>query len=242
MMLIIITDAHVSAANGNQEEFMAMVQALEAYPGQIVFLGDIFDLWIGLSRYEEAIQRDFVDWCRRRHGVGFVEGNHEFYVVARHASAFGWSSTWGRRIGQLLFVHGDLVNREDRKYLRWRRLSKNGAMRLIVRLLPFGTRIVQHVKAKMKKTNMAFRMTLPEAALVQFCRERAAEGVRQIFVGHFHQAFQCEQQGCRLNILPDWFSSGAISVYDQVSGELRSQHWREICSSLQNSQGSDENA
>ncbi len=241
-MQLIITDAHVSAANGNQAEFSEMLQALESFPGQIVFLGDIFDLWIGLSRYEESGQRDFVDWCRRRRGVGFVEGNHEFYVVERHASAFGWSSTWGRRSGHLLFVHGDLINRADRKYLRWRKLSKNGAMRLFVQLLPFGMRLVQHVKAKMKKTNMAFRMSLPEAALVQFCRERAAEGILQIFVGHFHQAFYCQELGCRLDVLPDWFSSGAITIYDQATGLLRAQHWREFCANLRDPNGRSENA
>ncbi len=238
--MLIVTDAHVSAANGNQDAFAAMLSALEAYQGEIVFLGDIFDLWIGLGRYEEPVQRAFVDWCRRRGDVGFVEGNHEFYVVRRHASAFAWSSEWGHRRGTLLFVHGDLINRADHKYLRWRKLSKNLAMRLFVQCLPFGTRLVQRVKRKMKKTNMAFRLRLPHAALAEYCQACSAEGVARIFVGHFHEAFDCRTDGCRLNVLPDWFSTGMISTYDAKTDVLQSVHWRHFCGLSQESDEADE--
>lgn len=240
--MLIVTDAHVSAANGNQEEFAEMLSALERFEGEIVFLGDIFDLWIGLTRYEEPAQRAFVAWCANRGGVGFVEGNHEFYVVRRHRAAFAWSSDWGRRSGGLLFVHGDLINRADHKYLRWRKLSKNAAMRWFVRCLPFGTRLVQRVKRKMKKTNMAFRLHLPEEALSQYCRDRSAEGVTRIFVGHFHQAFACEHGGCHLTVLPDWFSTGMITAYDRDTGALQSAPWRQLCGQAAHKEGAGEKA
>lgn len=207
-----------------------MLTALEAGDEPVVFLGDIFDLWISLPRYEESMQRRFLAWCRhqrQRREIGFVEGNHEFYVVRRHKHCFTWSSNWGKRRGDVLFVHGDLINREDRNYLRWRKLSKNFIMRTLVRFLPGGPRLVQKTKAKMKKTNQAFRLGLPKPALVAYARTQGQKGIAQVLVGHFHEAFSCED-GARLAVLPDWFADHWISRLEEACGGIESGPWQQL--------------
>ena len=63
--MIIITDAHISKARGNHAIFFKMLESLEKNNQDLIFLGDIFDLWVALPRYEEEIHRDFIAWCRR---------------------------------------------------------------------------------------------------------------------------------------------------------------------------------
>ncbi|MGD9260629.1 MAG: hypothetical protein PVG44_09290, partial [Desulfobacterales bacterium] len=64
--MIIITDAHVSKDQGNYKDFFKMLKSLEKNSQELVFLGDIFDLWIALSRYENDIHRNFIAWCHEQ--------------------------------------------------------------------------------------------------------------------------------------------------------------------------------
>ncbi|MEJ2365241.1 MAG: hypothetical protein P8017_11290, partial [Deltaproteobacteria bacterium] len=62
---------------------------------KLVFLGDIFDLWVALPRYEDDAQRQFVAWCReqkKHRTIGFMEGNHEYYLARNRAQDFSWCS------------------------------------------------------------------------------------------------------------------------------------------------------
>lgn len=228
--MIVITDAHVSHANGNTDAFFEMLDVLRNWPEEIVFLGDIFDLWISLPRYEENIQKRFLAWCEQRRalGVGFIEGNHEFYVTRRNGACFSWHSESGHQKGDVLMVHGDLINREDRNYLWWRRLSKNAVMRTFVRFLPGGPKLVHDVKAKMKKTNQAYRIHLPKEALESYGRQCFQRGIKQVLVGHFHERFLFEgENGERLDVLPDWFATQEITNL-KASGELEIGHWQQV--------------
>lgn len=232
--MLIITDAHVSEANGNVVRFFAMLKALEQGREDLVFLGDIFDLWISLPRYEEPIQHRFSEWCReaaRNRRIGFVEGNHEFYVVQHHRDSFTWSSDWGRREGDTLFVHGDLINRDDHNYLRWRKLTKNALTQCLVRLLPGGPGLAMKLKQKMKKTNKAFRLHLPVQALDEYAIKCYAQGIRNVFVGHFHERYDhAGPSGSGLHVLPDWFSSETITRFQPHQNLLRSTHWQTLLS------------
>src|SRR5210317_281851 len=49
--MIIITDAHISKAKGNHAIFFKMLESLEKNNQDLIFLGDIFDLWVALPRY-----------------------------------------------------------------------------------------------------------------------------------------------------------------------------------------------
>ena len=89
--MIIITDAHISKSKGNYAIFFKMLESLEKNNQDLIFLGDIFDLWVALPRYEEEIHQDFIAWCRRQKShrtIGYMEGNHEYYLVKERASDF----------------------------------------------------------------------------------------------------------------------------------------------------------
>lgn len=229
-----IADAHISRNQGNVEAFFEMLTALENGPGDVIFMGDIFDLWVALPRYENSQHRMFLSWCQRQKGhrrIGFVEGNHEFFLAQGHAAAFTWCThlPWWRDAEGNLFCHGDRINRDDRNYLVYRKITKNPITRTLVRGLPQGPRLVQHVRRRLKQTRRVFHKTLPQNQLQAFAEARFAEGVARIFLGHFHQSFHYQgQHGGELDTLPDWFSQGWISVLDADGGALQQGPWQDI--------------
>lgn len=229
--MLIISDAHVNEALGNHEAFFEMLGALEKTAEDIVFLGDIFDLWIALPRYERAIHCRFLSWCaaqKARRRIGFIEGNHEYYLAREKGRFFSWctAEAFWRDDGDHIFCHGDQVNRQDKNYLCFRRAVKNNLSQTALRLLPLGPGFVEQVKVRLKHTNPLFRRHLPKRQLEAFATARFAEGARRVFVGHFHRAYRYgDRQGRTLHTVPCWFDDQTITRYDPASGSIRYDRW-----------------
>lgn len=235
--IFVVADAHVSEKNGNLDAFFAMLRKFEDCPGDIVFLGDIFDLWIGLSRYERTYHHDFLKWCERQKGgrtVGFIEGNHEFFVCQHHRTRFTWCDTARFDCEGITFVHGDLINQHDTPYLRFRRLTKNPVTKFLVRFMPFGVRLVQALKERLRTTNMAHKMGLPEDQIEAFGRnlKRNAQCHESTFLvlGHFHrQKSWTLPGGGVIHALPAWVDSQTVSVIGRTERiTLEHVHWQDL--------------
>ena len=232
--MIIITDAHISKAKGNQATFFKMLEALERNNQDLIFLGDIFDLWVALPRYEEDIHLEFIAWCRKQknhRAIGYMEGNHEYYLANERASDFTWCSqkSWRRDAAGVLFVHGDQINRKDINYLGFRKLAKNKVSKSIIRHMPLGPQVAQLIKQGLRKTNTKFRLQLPETEIEDFAQARFAEGAKIIFVGHFHRQYLYRNRDLKeLHVLPDWFSTQKVTVYHRDLKEIRFIHWKEL--------------
>jgi UDP-2,3-diacylglucosamine pyrophosphatase LpxH len=218
--LILIADAHVSKARANGPAFFKMLDALAGCDDDLVFLGDIFDLWVALPRYENELHGRFLAWCRQqkqRRSIGYMEGNREFFLAANHADTFSWCSPgpWHCDRAGLLFCHGDQINQKDFRYLTWRKLSKNRIIKAILTGLPLGPALAEHLKRRLKYTNAAFRRRLPVEQFEVFVEARLREGVQTVFAGHFHQAYTHHHPGgAQLHALPAWLGTGCVSRYD----------------------------
>ena len=218
--LILIADAHVSKARGNAPAFFRLLEALGRCDDDLVFLGDVFDLWVALPRYENDLHRHFLAWCRvqkRRRSVGFLEGNREFFLSAHHADAFTWCSSgpWHRDAAGYLFCHGDQINRQDFRYLSFRKLSKNRMACLLLKGLPLGPALAEHLKRRLKHTNPAFRRRLPVEQIEAFAEARFRDGAQAVFAGHFHRAYTYRNnRGMQLHTLPAWLTAGCVSRYN----------------------------
>ncbi len=224
--LILVADAHVSKARGNAPAFFRLLDALARFDDDLVFLGDIFDLWVALPRYENELHRRFLNWCRQqkqRRAIGFLEGNREFFLTTSHADAFSWCVTgpWHQDQSENLFCHGDQINRLDWRYLSFHRLSKNRLSRLLLHGLPLGPALAEHLKRRLKHTNPAFRRRLPIDQIEVFAEARFREGARTIFAGHFHRPYTYYSPGGgQLHALPAWMSSGCVSRYHPAERRL----------------------
>jgi UDP-2,3-diacylglucosamine pyrophosphatase LpxH len=154
--MIIIADTHLSPTKGNIPEFFQMLDTFKKNNEDLVFLGDIFDLWIALPRYEAI----FIENSSPGAGskgihriIGFIEGNHEFFVAEERKKSFSWcsnASEWRDENG-ILFAHGDRINRKDRNYLFFRKLSKNKITKILIRHLPFRAFLGRITQARSKK-------------------------------------------------------------------------------------------
>jgi UDP-2,3-diacylglucosamine pyrophosphatase LpxH len=232
--MIIITDAHVSRTRNNHTAFFKMLTAIEKTDHGLIFLGDIFDLWIALPRYESDLHHEFVAWCRCQKSertIGFVEGNHEFYLSNQRDNAFSWCSNgaWWVDEGGLVFAHGDHVNRKDKKYLLFRRLVKSNLTRFLLNHLPYGPQLTESIKRGLKNTNKKFRMQIPYDEIQFFADSRFAEGFDTIFLGHFHQEYCYRNpESKKLFTLPDWLTTHKVTLYRRNSGLISTVHWTRL--------------
>ena len=220
MSLIIVADTHIEPEGTQEKAFFKMLARLGDSPHDVIFLGDIFDLWIALPGYEGKSQQAFLQWCRQQTSsrmIGFLEGNHEFFVSDEHGDSFSWStsdSSWRDSEGNL-FVHGDQINRNDNRYLLFRRLTKNAVTRTLLRFLPGGPLICNRLGQMLRHTNRQHRLGLPEEQIQYFADQNFANGVETIYAGHFHSTYQYKHTSARtLYLLPAWFESGQVTRID----------------------------
>lgn len=229
--MIIISDAHLDETAGNVGEFFRMLQSLEGKKEDLVFLGDIFDIWIALPRYESEVHRRFLAWCghqKEYRTIGFVEGNHEYFLVQERSRFFTWCSdgSFVDRDKGFVFCHGDQINRLDKNYLRFRKLARNRLTKSVLQMMPLGPEFVESVKTRLRQTNQEFRRRLPLEELERFACRRFASGDRIIFVGHFHQAHRFCGPGDRtLFTVPSWSRDGIITRFDVRTGAVMHDRW-----------------
>jgi len=232
--MIIITDAHIGQVARNQTVFFQMLQALEKTDQDVIFLGDIFDLWIAMPRYEEEMHARFSAWCRHQktnRTIGFMEGNHEFFLADERAETFTWCSknAWQRDNTGVLFVHGDQINRKDRMYLAFKKLTKNKITKCLLRIIPGGPSLIGSIKAGLNQMNNKNRGSIPEDEIEFFAESRFAEGIHTIFVGHFHCEYRYRNHKSKeLCVLPDWLSTQKITLYQERPKKITTIHWQEL--------------
>ncbi|HLO68844.1 MAG TPA: VanZ family protein [Holophaga sp.] len=206
--LVLVADPHWSGG------LTGLMEATAAHPeADWLFLGDVFDVWVGLPGMETPLQEAFLAWVdeRRAKGrwVGLWLGNRE-YFLDRHAARFdfmGEGTGAGLEGEALAFEHGDLINTADRKYRLWNLVSRSGPMWLLASLLPRGTAraLATRLERALATTNRAYKLAFPREAF----REAAAEHSGQTFItGHFH-TLEREDNGLAL----PWAHEGRFMVW-----------------------------
>lgn len=206
--LILVADPHWGATLTGLDE------AVRAHPEcDWLFLGDVFDVWVGLPAMETPAQRAFLAWvaARRAEGawVGLWMGNRE-YFLDRHAGAFdllGEGVGGGLEAEALAFEHGDWINADDARYRLWNLASRSGPFWLLVRLLPAAAAraLAAWLEGRLRTTNLAYRLAFPAAA---FEAAAAAAGGRAFVTGHFHTL---ERRGAGTSL--PWAHEGSFWVW-----------------------------
>ncbi|BDU76163.1 VanZ family protein [Mesoterricola sediminis] len=212
--LILVADPHWSG------ELTGLAAATAAHPeADWLFLGDTFEVWVGLPGMETPLQEAFLAWvdARRAQGrwVGLWLGNRD-YFLDRHARRFdlmGEGLGGGLEGEGLAFEHGDLINTADRKYRIWNLVSRSGPMWLLARLLPRGAarKLAARLERALATTNRAYKLAFPREAF----RAAAAEHPGLTFLtGHFHTQ-EVEANGLAL----PWAHEGRFMVW--LDGQVK---------------------
>ncbi|WP_286354040.1 VanZ family protein [Geothrix oryzae] len=206
--LILVADPHWGAT------LTGLEAATAAHPeADWLFLGDVFDVWVGLPGMETEGQRAFLAWveARRTAGrwVGLWLGNREYFLDP-HAARF---DLMGEGIGgtlegeTLAWEHGDLINTADRQYRLWNLASRSGLLWLVFRLMPGGTarRVSAWMERKLRTTNAAYKLAFPREA---FRAAAEAHPGMTFLTGHFHTR-EGEANGLAL----PWAHEGQFMVW-----------------------------
>ena len=213
--LVLVADPHWS------DGLTGLREATAALPGaDWLFLGDIFDVWVGIPGMATPLQAEFLAWVaeRRQAGrwVGLWLGNREYFLdrLAGHFDLMGEGIGGGLPAEALAWEHGDLINSADWRYRLWNLVSRSGLLWLIARLLPRATAqtLARALEQRMRTTNRAYKVTFPRQAF----RAAAAAHPGQTFItGHFHTH---EEEG-NGTALP-WAHEGAFMLWQNRTLQL----------------------
>ncbi len=222
----LVADSHLGDARAPAPEFVAMLRGLPQARA-VVFMGDLFQVWLALPNYWDAQARAVLDAFRALQAAGtrtvFVVGNREFFLprTAAETRARGLPFdaivpgaavlTWaGRRYG---LTHGDVISLGDTQYLKWRHFSRGRAFEALFRAMPGGVarRIARWLERALSTTNREIKIQYPADELQAFAR-LALPGLDGFFIGHFHrdEAIAAPGQTATLRIVPDWFSRKTV--------------------------------
>jgi UDP-2,3-diacylglucosamine hydrolase len=217
----LLSDIHLkSREERNSELLLRFLRSLvenERPVSHLIFLGDIFDLWIGghevfIKRWEPHINliRDLIQ--KKKVEMIFVEGNHDVHI----------SPFWEERLGARVFTdptnifikpfkihleHGDLINKNDINYLRYREIIRSSPLKFLGLSLPgvFWDWLGTYLSKKSGAQSRQIRADRFEQ-MRSLIREHAVKLAKQpdaadyIFTGHFHikDEFEVLSQGKRV--------------------------------------------
>ena len=191
--LVIVADPHWS------EEFTGLQEATLTMPdADWLFLGDVFDVWIGVKGFETDGQRNFIWWVseRRRLGrwVGLWLGNRDYFLdeLADKFDFIGEGIDGNLQGEPFAFEHGDLINSKDHQYRLWNIISRSGALWLLAKIIPgfIGKRLVRLLEKKLQTTNLEHKAEFP---VKEFQSAVDKSGADFFITGHFHTFEEVEK-------------------------------------------------
>ena len=227
--IYIIADSHLGGKEGDIAQIQQWLDTLDPNASEIICLGDFFHIWASPKKYHSIEVTEMIASMgefRDRGGVfHLVVGNRDIFFKAgltglpfeEIAMDFLVLERFGKK---LLFSHGDLVNSQDKQYLRWRKLVRSLPFRLFFNLLPAAKvkGIMADLEQKLQETNQAFRIEFPEEEWLAFLQKNLHKQTFDLMaIGHFHPASLKETKidGSIGLVVPDWYESRQVLVIDE---------------------------
>ncbi|MBK8014043.1 MAG: hypothetical protein IPK13_22185 [Deltaproteobacteria bacterium] len=217
----IIADSHAGQDPASDDALCRLIETAAAESTDLLFLGDLFVVWLGEPRFwthrqEEVMRR--IARARRVHRrrTTFIVGNRDYLITpALRTNYFDAIHTDETvlDIGGVptLVVHGDRTNPSDRAYATWYGLSRNFATTWLLQHLPgpLGRELAFRVEAKLRPTNRTIKDGgLPMPGLFALGRRAKALGAQRALIGHYHVHRVIDvPDGVPVIIAPAWYES-----------------------------------
>jgi UDP-2,3-diacylglucosamine hydrolase len=198
-----VSDIHIKEVTDQRAvTFLSFVHSLGTTrkATHLYLLGDIFDVWVGHGRVFEQKFILIVEELRKlkQRGVEVIyfEGNHDVFVekfwgrfnipvfVGVHNFKI---NTWNLRL-----THGDYINPDDTKYLKWLQIMRSYWMRFLALNLPsrFWYELGQYASVKSRQNSQRYRIDLEDFLREKFRKYAKAESENHDFdfliSGHIH--------------------------------------------------------
>ena len=193
--ILLITDSHLTEHCPERTVFRSLLEKIAESEYDVLFLGDIFDVWIGCTGYESSVHQEFMEWCRRekeKRNLWFIEGNHEFFIHRKRSEYFtGVFPDYALLDdGAFFAAHGDRINYHDTAFKLLRGVLRNPLSYFLLKLFGytgFGTSFSGEVRKDLRTTNQTQRHYFPEAELLELEQTLRKKNVTSAVVGHFHR-------------------------------------------------------
>ncbi|RYZ88864.1 MAG: UDP-2,3-diacylglucosamine diphosphatase [Proteobacteria bacterium] len=224
-----ISDIHIkSLEERNSKILLRFLHSLlerDVKNMRLFLVGDIFDLWVGGHDIFVRKFQPLVDAVRALHDAGvlvtYIEGNHDVHVHAFWTKKLGVEVLVEAQFYELngLVVrveHGDLINLEDKTYLRYRSIIRNPFVQPLGHIIPgiFWEEAGKIAAKKSRARSQTYRVQ-NEEKLVQMIRNHAHRVYEQrpfdvVISGHMHviddYQFQIGVRKSRSINLGSWYT------------------------------------
>lgn len=145
-MYVFVSDVHLNEPQSKRYgAFLLLLDQVLKHDNleELFLVGDIFDLWLGDRKvfrklHGPVIER--IEKIAKIKPVHYFEGNHDFQLGS-FWSDMGVKIYPGEHVfelkGQKVLVgHGDLLDKEDKEYLKLRWLFRTPLFKLLIKVLP----------------------------------------------------------------------------------------------------------
>ncbi|MBS1959791.1 MAG: UDP-2,3-diacylglucosamine diphosphatase [Bdellovibrionales bacterium] len=226
MKLWVFSDLHLEEST-LYHEFLSLLEVGVARGDQVVFAGDIFDLFVGNSTYFKLKFKSFFDILKVLNSRGvvphYIFGNHDFNLdhafeglqIGLHDErvTIEVPAPDGRK--KIYVAHGDLIDPSDVNYIRMRKLFRSAPARILSSSLP-GTWIEKFGRMISRKSDQKMA-DLPESwsaerrdhlrrLFREFAYVKNRQGFDYVILGHCHDLDEQE---------PFYFNMGYPPVHRQ---------------------------
>jgi UDP-2,3-diacylglucosamine hydrolase len=213
--LIYVADSHLMRNDVEVDSFIEFLEKAGSQAQTLCILGDLFNVWFGEPKFRMPHQERVLVALRALASSGvtlkFVEGNRDFCIRRNYLGAPFADVAEGVLIEEyagrrILSTHGDEVNRKDRQYRLWKRVSKSIAVYGVFRLLPasWGIRLGEILERKLSGTNIRHKAVFPMEECRAYAEAIIRDGCEAIVLGHFHEEREIKLAGGILYVLPSW--------------------------------------
>jgi len=217
----LIADAHLGGPGGQAAPLVAQLDALAGQGAEhLVVMGDLFQGWVGLRRFETPEVAAVVAALGRLRAAGvrvdYIEGNRDFFLAegpyARVFDSVTGEVAFEAGGVRYLAVHGDGLDRRDWQYQFWRRASKSAPSRFVLARTPrrLARRLVASTERRLARTNRRHKRKVPEPVIRAYAERRLAEGHDVLLLGHFHEERRWQVTGGEVWVLEAWFTSRRV--------------------------------
>lgn len=229
MNTLFISDLHLEEQRPEMTElFLKFLKEDTLHAQALYILGDFFESWIGdddISPFTLQVIQGLREATQRGLPIYLMHGNRDFLLGKKFLRATGCQLLPDEYVVDLygtptLLMHGDTLCTEDKKYLKFRKKSRNWLYKKVVLLKSLESR--RDLAARMRaasrehtKTAAHYIMDVTQAEVERVMQEHA---VQHLIHGHTHREavhrFELNNQGATRIVLGAWHEQGSVLICD----------------------------
>ncbi|PJE78600.1 UDP-2,3-diacylglucosamine hydrolase [invertebrate metagenome] len=223
---IFIADLHLTPERPDIfRAFVSFMKTTAQTTQQLYILGDLFDYWVGDDAME-AFHKKVIHQMKSYsdsplNSLYFMPGNRDFslgkeFIRLSGAQWINDPSVIYLNHQAILLMHGDLLCREDTRYLRYRKIIRNPLVVKLLHLTPvqwrrkLGKKIRQQSHQDKQKKSQSIMDVTPEAVIENMKHHH----VQTLIHGHTHRpaiheiSLTDNNTSAKRYVLGDWNKNG----------------------------------